>query len=47
MAATPNLASPMGDLIPEKAGGSKETKNNPRLLQSYVTYDTLRAVHCC
>src|SRR5258708_21362793 len=29
------------ELIPEWANRSKEPKNNPGLLQSYVTYDTL------
>jgi len=28
-------------LIPESGNRSKESKNNPGVLQSYVTYDTL------
>jgi hypothetical protein len=40
------VASPWGrgrwlELIPERVARSKKGKNNPWLLQNYVTYDTL------
>ena len=34
-------------LIPERGDSLKEAKNNPGVLQSYVTYDTLRARLFC
>jgi hypothetical protein len=44
--ANPGVADGLS-LSRKRAGGSKEPKNNPQPLQSYVTYDTLRVAHCC
>ena len=41
ISATPSAAQPLSKLIPETGSCSKPAKNNPGLLQSYVTYGTL------